>query len=105
MFAPCGRTAPRGIYHAASRSSWRKTSVSFYDANMNYTLFALGLAYLLIFGVGSIGGMMLMSAIISLPFVFTASRFTRVGAPVRLLAGLLSVAFGIYYAWETAGGL
>ena len=66
---------------------------------------ALGLAYLLIFGVGSIGGMMLMSAIISLPFVFTASRFTRVDAPVRLLAGLLSVAFGIYYAWETAGGL
>src|SRR2546421_556650 len=66
---------------------------------------ALGLAYLLIFGVGSIGGMMLMSALISLPFVFTASRFTRVDAPVRLLTGLLSVAFGIYYAWETAGGL
>ena len=66
---------------------------------------ALGLAYLLIFGVGSIGGMMLMSALISLPFVFTASRFTRVDAPVRLLTGLLSIAFGIYYAWETAGGL
>jgi high-affinity nickel-transport protein len=65
---------------------------------------ALGFAYLLIFGVGSIGGMMLMSALISLPFVFTASRFTRVDAPVRMLTGLLSVAFGIYYAWETAGG-
>src|SRR5438045_9413348 len=47
MFASCSRTAPRGIYHAASRSSWRKTSVSFYDANMNYTLFALGLGFLL----------------------------------------------------------
>jgi ABC-type nickel/cobalt efflux system permease component RcnA len=66
---------------------------------------ALGLAYLLIFGVGSIGGMMLMSALISLPFVFTASRFTRVDAPVRMLTGLLSVAFGIYYAWQTAVGL
>ncbi|PYT03862.1 MAG: urease accessory protein UreH [Acidobacteria bacterium] len=66
---------------------------------------ALGLAYLLIFGVGSIGGMMLMSALISLPFVFTASRFARVDAPVRLLTGLLSVAFGIYYAWETTRGL
>jgi ABC-type nickel/cobalt efflux system permease component RcnA len=66
---------------------------------------ALGLAYLLIFGVGSIGGMMLMSALISLPFVFTASRFRRVDAPVRLLAGLVSVAFGLYYAWETAGGI
>jgi high-affinity nickel-transport protein len=66
---------------------------------------ALGLAYLLIFGVGSIGGMMLMSALISLPFVFTASHFRRIDAPVRLLTGLVSVAFGLYYAWETAGGL
>jgi len=48
---------------------------------------------------------MLMSALISLPFVFTASRFTRVDAPVRLLTGLVSVAFGFYYAWETAGWL
>src|SRR2546423_10390643 len=47
MFASCSRTAPRGIYHAAPRSSWRKTSVSFYDANMDYTLFALGLGFLL----------------------------------------------------------
>ena len=66
---------------------------------------ALGLAYLLLFGAGSVGGMMLMSALISLPFVFTASRFTRVDAPVRLLTGLVSVAFGLYYAWETAGWL
>jgi ABC-type nickel/cobalt efflux system permease component RcnA len=65
----------------------------------------LGLAYLLIFGVGSIGGMMLMSALISLPFVFTASRFARVDAPVRLLAGLFSVAFGLYYAWQTAASI
>jgi len=66
---------------------------------------ALGLAYLLIFGVGSVGGMMLMSALISLPFVFTASRFARVDAPVRLLAGLVSVAFGLYYAWQTAASI
>jgi ABC-type nickel/cobalt efflux system permease component RcnA len=66
---------------------------------------ALGLAYLLIFGLGSVGGMMLMSALISLPFVFTSSRFTRVDAPVRLLTGSVSVAFGLYYAWETARGI
>lgn len=65
----------------------------------------LGFAYLLIFGVGSVGGMLLMSALISLPFVFTAARFRRVDAPVRLVTGLLSVAFGLYYAWETAGGM
>lgn len=66
---------------------------------------ALGIAYLLIFGVGSIGGMLLMSAFISLPFVFTSARFERVNTPVRLLAGLASVFFGMYYAWKNIAGL
>jgi high-affinity nickel-transport protein len=65
----------------------------------------LGFAYMLIFGVGSIGGMLLMSALIGLPFALTAARFGRIDTPVRLLAGCLSVAFGLYYAWQTAGGL
>jgi ABC-type nickel/cobalt efflux system permease component RcnA len=66
---------------------------------------ALGIAYLLIFGAGSIGGMLLMSLLISLPFVFTAHYFTRINNPLRLVAGLASVAFGIYYAWEVTSGL
>lgn len=61
----------------------------------------LGFAYLLLFGIGSIGGMLLMSAVISLPFVFTASRFERIHVPIQIIAGLGSVLFGIYYAWET----
>lgn len=65
----------------------------------------LGLAYLLIFGAGSIGGMLLMSALISLPFVFTANYFARINNPLRLLAGLASVTFGIYYAWEVTRSL
>jgi ABC-type nickel/cobalt efflux system permease component RcnA len=66
---------------------------------------AQGLAYLLIFGAGSIGGMLIMSALISLPFVLTASYFARVNNPLRLVAGLMSVAFGIYYAWEVTSSL
>jgi ABC-type nickel/cobalt efflux system permease component RcnA len=65
----------------------------------------LGFAYLLIFGAGSTGGMLLMSALIGLPFVLTASRFRRVDTPVQLLAGCASVLFGLYYAWHTAFGL
>jgi ABC-type nickel/cobalt efflux system permease component RcnA len=65
----------------------------------------LGFAYMLIFGVGSIGGMLLMSALIGLPFALSAARFRQIDTPVRLLAGCLSVAFGLYYAWQTAGGL
>lgn len=66
---------------------------------------ALGLAYLLIFGVGSIGGMLVMSALISLPFVFTANYLARINNPLRLLAGVASVVFGIYYASEVTRGL
>ncbi len=64
----------------------------------------VGFAYLLLFGVGSIGGMVLMSAVVGLPFALTAARFRRVDTPVRVAAGCLSVAFGLYYAWRIAGG-
>jgi high-affinity nickel-transport protein len=60
----------------------------------------LGLAYLLIFGLGSIGGMLLMSMAMSLPFVLTATRFERLNLPVRLAAGIAGVTFGIYHAAE-----
>jgi ABC-type nickel/cobalt efflux system permease component RcnA len=66
---------------------------------------ALGLGFLLIFGAGSIGGMLIMSALISLPFILTANHFTRINNPLRLAAGLASVSFGIYYAWKVTGGL
>jgi high-affinity nickel-transport protein len=66
---------------------------------------ALGLSYLLVFGVGSIGGMLLMSTLIGLPFILTAQRFRRVDTPVRLLAGAASVLFGLYYAWQTTAGV
>lgn len=66
---------------------------------------ALGLLYLLLFGAGSIVGMLLMSFIISLPFVFTADRAARFNTPVRILAGLAGIAFGLFYAWEKSGEL
>ncbi len=66
---------------------------------------AIGFAYLLIFGVGSIFGMLLMTTLISLPFVMTGARFERILTPMRFAVGLTSIAFGIYYAWEVAGTL
>jgi ABC-type nickel/cobalt efflux system permease component RcnA len=60
-----------------------------------------GLAYLLLFGLGSIGGMLLMSTLISLPIVLTTRRFERIEVPMRLVVSLSSIAFGIYYAWIT----
>lgn len=61
---------------------------------------ALGLVYMAVFGIGSIGGMLIMSALISLPFVLTARRFEAINAVIRLCAGLFSLAFGLMIAWE-----
>jgi sulfite exporter TauE/SafE len=59
-----------------------------------------GLVYIVIFGLGSVGGMLLLSGIISLPFILTAQRFTLLNRWIRVFAGVASVTFGIYLAWE-----
>jgi sulfite exporter TauE/SafE len=55
----------------------------------------LKMAYLLVFGAGSITGMMLMSWLVGLPAHLTAARFARVHFGVRALAGLFGVLFGL----------
>jgi ABC-type nickel/cobalt efflux system permease component RcnA len=60
----------------------------------------LGLAYIMMFGLGSVGGMLLMSMMISLPFALTARRVTALNSGVRVAAGLLSIAFGAMLAWS-----
>lgn len=59
-----------------------------------------GLAYIFIFGIGSVGGMLALSSMIALPFVFTARRFTLLNRWIRLVAGIASVAFGLLLGWE-----
>lgn len=63
----------------------------------------LGFIWLLVFGIGTIGGMLLMSAAISLPFVLTARRFSAINGAIRLLAGVFSIALGLLVAWEIFG--
>ena len=60
----------------------------------------LALLYIAIFGAGSLGGMFLMSALIGLPFAMT-SRHARLHNLVRASAGVISVCFGLFYAWQT----
>ena len=61
---------------------------------------ALGLIYVAVFGIGSIGGMLLMSAMIGLPFAVTARRFSILNGGIRLFAGLFSILFGLVLAWK-----
>jgi high-affinity nickel permease len=54
----------------------------------------VGLFYVLIFGVGSTGGMMLMSALVGLPAKLTAQRFSRANAILRAGSGAFSIVLG-----------
>jgi high-affinity nickel permease len=60
----------------------------------------IGLAYIALFGVGSIVGMLLMSSVVGLPFVWTARRFGRLNQGIRITAGAFSTAFGLFLAWQ-----
>jgi nickel/cobalt transporter (NicO) family protein len=61
---------------------------------------ALAFAYIIIFGAGSIGGMMVMSLILSLPIHLTSGHFTKTNLAVRALAGCFSLGFGLFMAYE-----
>lgn len=62
----------------------------------------LGLIYIIVFGIGSIGGMMLMSFLVGLPFHFTAFRFNRFNLVLQSIAGLISVGLGLMIVYEKA---
>ena len=62
----------------------------------------LGLLYIAIFGIGSIGGMMLMSLLIGLPYALTALRFNRFNYILQSVAGLISVGLGLFIIYEKA---
>jgi nickel/cobalt transporter (NicO) family protein len=61
---------------------------------------ALAFAYIIIFGVGSIGGMMVMSLIMSLPIHLTSKHLTKTNLAVRALAGCFSLGFGLFMVYE-----
>ena len=59
-----------------------------------------GLAYILIFGIGSVGGMLILSSLIGLPFILTAQKFSVLNRWIRVLAGGASICFGLFLGWE-----
>ena len=60
-----------------------------------------GLLYLVIFGVGSSLGMLLMSGLIGLPFALSGRRLSNLNYGMQTTAGGVSVAFGLWYAYES----
>lgn len=61
-------------------------------------------AYLLLFGVGTIAGMMLITAAIGLPLAYTAGRFATIHRYLGVASGLLSLGFGLFLAYQIGLG-
>ncbi len=55
-----------------------------------------GVLYLLLFGVGTITGMMLITLLIAAPLVYSAERLPRLNAHLRVASGMLSLVFGLF---------
>jgi Cytochrome C biogenesis protein transmembrane region len=58
------------------------------------------IAYLLVFGVGTIAGMMLITAAIAVPYAYTGRRFVRLNGALAAASGLISVGFGVFIAYQ-----
>jgi high-affinity nickel-transport protein len=64
-------------------------------------------AYLLIFGAGTMLGMMLMTAAIAVPLSFGANRFAKLSQYLGVASGVVSLSFGsvLVYQLGFLGGL
>jgi len=65
------------------------------------------IAYLFLFGLGTIAGMMVMTTILALPIGYTGRRFSGWNHAMTFASGLLSVGFGLFLSYQIAiaGGL
>lgn len=68
---------------------------------------AAAVAYLLMFGFGTIVGMMIVTLLLAAPALYATTRVERWRSGVRVAAGALSIAFGLLLARELIvdGGL
>ena len=57
-------------------------------------------AYLLVFGLGTMVGMMLMTAAISVPLVYTGKKFFKINRHLTVMSGFASMAFGIFLVYH-----
>ena len=59
-----------------------------------------GVLYILLFGLGSVISMSILSFIIGLPFIYSTRKFEHLDKFLRLIAGVLSIFFGIFMIYE-----
>ncbi len=60
------------------------------------------IVYLLLFGVGTIAGMMIITCVLAMPFTFTAGKFAAWNRGMGVASGLLSLGFGLFLSYHIA---
>ena len=58
------------------------------------------IAYLLLFGIGTVAGMILITTIIAMPFTLTGTRFSGLNRGMGVASGLISLGFGFFLAYQ-----
>jgi uncharacterized membrane protein (DUF441 family) len=58
------------------------------------------LAYLLVFGIGTLAGMMLITAAMAMPFIYAEKSLPRMNVGFRVASGVLSLLFGLFLAYQ-----
>jgi hypothetical protein len=61
-----------------------------------------GVAYLAVFGLGTVAGMMLITAAISVPFAYTCGRVAWFNRSLGFASAMSSLVFGIFLVYEIA---
>jgi len=60
------------------------------------------IAYLLLFGSGTVAGMILITALIAMPIVWSQGKFSRWNHGITAVSGLISLSFGFFMAYQIA---
>jgi high-affinity nickel permease len=58
------------------------------------------LAYLLVFGFGTVAGMMLITSAIAMPIAYSGKRFSGFSQTLTVASGVLSIGFGCFLAYQ-----
>jgi sulfite exporter TauE/SafE len=88
-----------GVVHGLAGSA--ALTVLVLSEVVQYGGVGLGFAYILVFGLGSIAGMLLMSIVIGLPFSYGTKFVRQTYVPLQLLTAIFSTGFGVFYALKT----
>jgi ABC-type nickel/cobalt efflux system permease component RcnA len=56
--------------------------------------FGVGMLYIVVFGIGSILGMVLLATAMSIPFAMGMEKFAQAQQPIRIVSALLSIVIG-----------